>query len=71
MVMDAGKVLAQMAEWRRLLPRAQPFYAVKCNNDPVLLRLLADQGAGFDCASKGEIDQVSLQLFNISFKSTR
>uniref|UniRef100_A0A914V0E2 ornithine decarboxylase n=1 Tax=Plectus sambesii TaxID=2011161 RepID=A0A914V0E2_9BILA len=58
MVMDAGRVMAQMAEWRRLLPRVEPFYAVKCNNDPVLMRLLADQGAGFDCASKGEIDQI-------------
>lgn len=51
-------VVERYAQWRVMLPRVQPFYAVKCNNDPVLLRLLADLGCGFDCASRGEIDQV-------------
>lgn len=32
--------------------------AVKCNPDPQVLRLLAELGTGFDCASKGEIEQV-------------
>jgi len=32
--------------------------AVKCNPDPYVLRLLAALGAGFDCASNGEICQV-------------
>lgn len=32
--------------------------AVKCNPDPMVLRLLAALGTGFDCASKTEIDQV-------------
>ena len=32
--------------------------AVKCNPDPQVLRLLAALGAGFDCASKAEIEQV-------------
>jgi ornithine decarboxylase len=34
------------------------FTAVKCNPDPYVLRLLAALGAGFDCASNGEISQV-------------
>lgn len=34
------------------------FLAVKCNPDPQVLRLLAELGTGFDCASKGEIEQV-------------
>lgn len=34
------------------------FSAVKCNPDPYVLRLLAALGAGFDCASNGEISQV-------------
>lgn len=29
--------------------------AVKCNDDPVLLSVLAHLGTGFDCASKGEL----------------
>ncbi len=32
--------------------------AVKCNPDPFIIRLLAALGAGFDCASNGEISQV-------------
>ncbi|KJH51515.1 Pyridoxal-dependent decarboxylase, pyridoxal binding domain protein [Dictyocaulus viviparus] len=36
----------------------KPFYAVKCNTDPVLLRTLAALGTGFDCASRNEIDIV-------------
>lgn len=32
--------------------------AVKCNPDPTVLRLLAELGTGFDCASKTEIEQV-------------
>src|SRR5882762_4743675 len=34
------------------------FSAIKCNPDPYILRLLASLGAGFDCASAGEINQV-------------
>lgn len=34
------------------LPRVTPHYAVKCNPEPALIRLLLALGAGFDCASK-------------------
>ncbi len=44
------------------LPTVTPFYAVKCNNDPALLKTLAALGAGFDCASK-----VSYHKFFILF----
>lgn len=57
-VMDTDQVVRQVREWRTLMPRVEPFYAVKCNNDPTLLRILADLGCNFDCASRGEIDQV-------------
>lgn len=40
------------------MPRVTPFYAIKCNGDPGLVQLLASLGAGFDCASMGEISQV-------------
>lgn len=35
-----------------------PHYAVKCNPDPAILRLIASLGGNFDCATKGEIDLV-------------
>lgn len=40
------------------MPRVVPFYAIKCNPDPGMVRLLAALGAGFDCASLGEVKQV-------------
>ena len=36
----------------------EPFYAMKCNPDPVIVRLLATLGCGFDCATMGEINFV-------------
>jgi len=57
-VMNLSALVDRFFEWKEKLPRIQPFYAVKCNNDPMLLKLLADLGAGFDCASKAEIDTI-------------
>ncbi|KHN95620.1 ornithine decarboxylase [Metarhizium album ARSEF 1941] len=57
-VADLGEVYRQHLRWKKNLPRVKPFYAVKCNPDPQVLRLLAELGTGFDCASKGEIEQV-------------
>lgn len=57
-VADLSQVYRQHDRWKRLLPEIEPFYAVKCNPDPYVLRLLAALGTGFDCASHGEISQV-------------
>ncbi|KAI9451363.1 ornithine decarboxylase [Lactarius psammicola] len=57
-VADLSQVYKQHDRWKRLLPEIEPFYAVKCNPDPYVLRLLAALGTGFDCASHGEISQV-------------
>jgi len=57
-VADLGEVYRQHMRWRKNLPRVTPHYAVKCNPDPAVLGLLAKLGAGFDCASKAEIEQV-------------
>ena len=35
---DLGTILRQHEEWARLCPGVEPFYAVKCNNDPALLQ---------------------------------
>ncbi|XP_048484082.1 ornithine decarboxylase 1 [Plutella xylostella] len=58
-VMDLGEVIARYNKWKELLPRVEPFYAVKCNDDKLLVTALAALGAGFDCASKAEIELVS------------
>jgi len=57
-VADLGEVYRQHMRWKKNLPRVKPFYAVKCNPDPQVIRLLAELGTGFDCASKTEIDLV-------------
>jgi len=55
---NLAQVYRQHMQWRRLLPRVVPFYAVKCNPEPTVLELLAALGLGFDCASTGEIERV-------------
>ncbi|XP_044730401.1 ornithine decarboxylase 1-like [Chrysoperla carnea] len=48
-------------EFQEVLPKVFPFYAVKCNNDAVILKVLVTLGMGFDCATKNEI-QTMLSL---------
>ncbi|KAI8087831.1 pyridoxal-dependent decarboxylase [Gilbertella persicaria] len=55
---DLGEVFRQHLRWKALLPRIEPFFAVKSNPDPMVVKLLASLGCGFDCASKQEIQQV-------------
>ncbi|RPA83370.1 hypothetical protein BJ508DRAFT_207225 [Ascobolus immersus RN42] len=57
-VVDLGEVYRQHLRWKKNLGRVEPFYAVKCNPDPAILRLMVKLGNGFDCASKAEIDMV-------------
>ena len=61
---DLSDVIFKWNFWQILLPRVHPYYAVKCNYDPMLLATLARLGAGFDCASKAEIEMV--QKLNVS-----
>lgn len=61
-VMDMGRVEHLLEAWRAHLPRVQPFYSLKCNADPVLLHLLADQpDVGFYCTNRAEIE-LALQM---------
>jgi len=55
---DMGDVVRKYKLWTSQLPRVEPFYAVKCNDDSTVLAVLAQLGTGFDCASKGEIQKV-------------
>ncbi|XP_059055664.1 ornithine decarboxylase 1-like [Achroia grisella] len=58
-VMDLGEVVNRYHRWKELMPRVEPFYAVKCNDDKLLVSTLAALGAGFDCASKAEIELIT------------
>jgi len=52
---DLSFLFKQHRQWEELLPRVEPFYAIKCNPDKAFLEVLASLGTGFDCASKEEI----------------
>ena len=58
LICNMSTLTSQFNLWRRELPMIEPFYAVKCNPDPAILRVLASLGCGFDCATMGEIDLV-------------
>ncbi|XP_073521749.1 antizyme inhibitor 2 [Phyllobates terribilis] len=57
-VADLGDVVRKHLRFLKALPRVKPFYAVKCNSSRGVVQVLAELGAGFDCASKAEIELV-------------
>uniref|UniRef100_A0A0N4U8K2 Ornithine decarboxylase n=1 Tax=Dracunculus medinensis TaxID=318479 RepID=A0A0N4U8K2_DRAME len=64
-VMDVGRIDELMQYWCISLPRVQPFYALQCNSDPVLLHLLAHYpNFGFFCASGDDVEK-ALDLIGI------
>lgn len=57
-IVDLEDICNKHINWITRMPRVEPHYAVKCNTDAMLLKLLAFLGASFDCASKNEIQRV-------------
>lgn len=57
-VLDIGDIVHKHQIWKEKLPRVDPYYAVKCNDNLIVIEVLAALGAGFDCASKSEINKV-------------
>jgi len=57
-LVDIGKVIRQVQKWNEFLPDVKPFYAVKCNPNTLILKVLASLDVNFDCASKNEIAAV-------------
>ena len=54
-IVDLSTIISQYKLWSELMPRVKPFYAVKCNPDPMIVKILGLLGVNFDCASKNEI----------------
>jgi len=44
--------------FHEMLPRVVPHYALKCNDDDVLIKTFIENGVNFDCASSSEIKKV-------------
>lgn len=57
-VCEVDDLMFKLKQWKLLLPRVEPHYAVKCNDSNIVLEVLAALGTGFDCASKGEINKI-------------
>lgn len=57
-IVDLEDICNKHINWITKLPRVEPHYAVKCNTDHMMLKLLAFLGTGFDCASKNEIQKM-------------
>jgi hypothetical protein len=54
-VVDLSTVMSKINDWKQALPRVKPWYAMKCNSDEKICRMLAQADCGFDCASKAVI----------------
>jgi diaminopimelate decarboxylase len=57
-IINLGALSDLYNNWLRLLPIVKPYYAVKCNPNPVILDALASLGCNFDCASENEMKMV-------------
>ena len=55
LVVEAAVLREKLRRFRAALPRVAPHYAVKCNPDPTILRVLREEGAGFEIASPAEL----------------
>jgi hypothetical protein len=57
-IVDIGACVKLYQHLDQAMPRVTPHYAVKCFPNPMILAALANEGAGFDCASKNELEMV-------------
>ena len=58
LVVDHDLLRANYRRFRELLPRIQPYFALKANPDPEIVKTMYDAGASFDVASFPEFSLV-------------
>lgn len=56
LIVDTALVRSKLRRFRAAMPRVQPHYAVKANPDRRVLKVLMQEGAGFEIASTAELD---------------
>lgn len=56
LLIDTRIVREKTRRFLAAMPRVRPHYAVKANPDPRVLRVLIEEGAGFEIASVAELD---------------
>jgi ornithine decarboxylase len=56
LIVDTAIVRTKARRFRAAMPRVRPHYAVKANPDRRVLKVLAQEGVGFEIASTAELD---------------
>src|SRR5712664_3233263 len=56
LIVDTAIVRGKVRRFRAAMPRVRPHYAVKANPDRRVLKVLAQEGAGFEIASTAELE---------------
>src|SRR6185436_3796956 len=56
LIVDTAIVRDKARRFRAAMPRVRPHYAVKANPDRRVLKVLAQEGCGFEIASTAELD---------------
>jgi ornithine decarboxylase len=56
MLVSRSALRAQLERFRRELPRVEPFFAIKANAHPGVIKTMVSGRAGFDVASAAELD---------------
>jgi len=57
-IVNLADIIYQYNHWKEKLPTIIPYYAIKSNSNPVIIKLLHTLGCGFDVASMKEIQTV-------------
>ncbi len=58
MLVGKSVLKAQFNMFKKYLPDVEPFYAIKANPNPGIIKFFADMGSGFDVASANEMKTV-------------
>ena len=58
MLISRSGLRAQLDRFRRALPRVEPFFAIKANSHPGVVKTMVSGRANFDVASAAEMNQV-------------
>src|SRR5512132_3754248 len=56
LILDTAIVRGKVRRFRAAMPRVRPHYAVKANPDRRVLKVLVQEGCGFEIASVAELD---------------
>lgn len=56
LLVDSAIVRTKVHRFKAAMPRVHPHYAVKANPDPRVLKVLKEEGTGFEIASIAELD---------------